>query len=271
MSWQARRGFILNRAALDPVASGGGGSDAAWTTSFLARTSGLDAAHTSVVKTMMNAMAAAGLDAKCDVAWLTALPGANGNLNLKSSSYTLTNHGATHTNDLGYTGDGAAQYVDTTFSPSTNGAASSATSVAWTFFQSATADFSNGPGMAIANGDFANYMQAADFGSDLSGRLLNLAFGAAVSEPAGMTTVSLTSTLDTYHNTANVEHNATLTGKNAAFSTGTLTLLGNSNVGFSAGPIGFAGVFAGLSSSDVTALYNTVHTALHALNATGYP
>lgn len=89
-------------------------SDAAATTAFLARTSGLDATHINAYKGLINGGVADGWFAKMDVLWVPATQDVTtAGLNLVSASFPLTNHGATFTADQGFAGDGISQYVDT--------------------------------------------------------------------------------------------------------------------------------------------------------------
>lgn len=93
---------------------------------FLARTSGLDALHTSAITNLICGLATDGLWSKFDVVKVYATQnGTPALLNLVSTSYTSVIHGSpTFTADRGFTGVSGSTtvYVDTTFAPT--GAAS---------------------------------------------------------------------------------------------------------------------------------------------------
>lgn len=118
MLWQARRGWISGRGALDASAAG----DAAETTAFLARTSGLSGTETAAYKAMINGMVADGVFAKLDLLYIFATKDTTtANLNLINTSFTLTATGTpTFTADQGYTGS-TGNYLSTNYNLSTNG------------------------------------------------------------------------------------------------------------------------------------------------------
>lgn len=100
--------------------TGGGCSEA---TTFLARTSGLDATHQTAYTTMICGMVTDGTWTKMDALYIFATnTTTTANLNLKSTSYGLTQTGSvSFTADQGYTGDGSTGYLNTGFIPSTAG------------------------------------------------------------------------------------------------------------------------------------------------------
>lgn len=108
-----RSGRIQSPAIFGAAAAGGG--DAAVTTAFLARTSGLDATHTNAYKTLLNGLNSDGVVSKLIGFWVPATQDqTTAKLNLISSSFTLIEQGTpTWTADQGYTGNGSSMYLDT--------------------------------------------------------------------------------------------------------------------------------------------------------------
>jgi hypothetical protein len=89
---------------------------------FLARTSGLDANHTSAYTTLINGLVADGLWSKFDVLYVFATQNSTtALLNLISSSYPgIPNSAPTFTADRGYNSvNGGNAYIDTGFNPAT--------------------------------------------------------------------------------------------------------------------------------------------------------
>ena len=99
-------------------------SDAAATTAFLARTSGLDTTHTNAYKALINGLVLDGVFAKLDALYVfCTADAATALLNLCSSSFNATNNSATFTADQGFAGTSASTtvYIDSGFNPSTAG------------------------------------------------------------------------------------------------------------------------------------------------------
>ncbi len=92
-------------------------------TSFVARTSGLDATHTTNYTNLICGMVTDGTWSSLDVLYVFATNSTgNAALNLVSSSFNATTHATlTFSADHGWTGDGSAGYIDTGFNPSTAG------------------------------------------------------------------------------------------------------------------------------------------------------
>jgi hypothetical protein len=83
--------FFNGAATHVPPASG----DAAETTAFLARTTGLDATHTNAYKALINGLVADGVFAKLDALYICAAQDlATARLNLVSSSFALVDTSA---------------------------------------------------------------------------------------------------------------------------------------------------------------------------------
>lgn len=100
MLWQARKQLVFARNPLD---SSGSNTPAA---AFLARTSGLDATHTTAYTDLINGLVSDGVWTKLDVLHVYATQDSTtALLNLVSSSYNGTSHGSpTFTADRGFTG-----------------------------------------------------------------------------------------------------------------------------------------------------------------------
>lgn len=100
-------------------------SDAAATTAFLARTSGLDATHTNAYKALINGLVADGVFSKLDFLYtLGTQDSTNALLNLCSTSFNAVVVGSpTFTADRGFLGVDASAtvYLDSQFNPSTAG------------------------------------------------------------------------------------------------------------------------------------------------------
>lgn len=104
-----------------------GGADAAETTAFLARTSGLDGPHIAAYKALINGLVADGIFSQFDLLYVLATQDrATARLNLVSSSFPLTDVGTANvcpfTADRGISSDsyGSSNYMTTSFNPSTN-------------------------------------------------------------------------------------------------------------------------------------------------------
>lgn len=90
-------------------------------TSFFARTSGLNAAHITAYDTMICGLVTDGVWSLMDALYITATnTTTNADLNLVSSSFPLTQNGTvTFTADQGYSAAQAGGNLDTAFDPST--------------------------------------------------------------------------------------------------------------------------------------------------------
>lgn len=114
--WSNQGGWRAIDGWARPAASG---ADAAETTAFLARTSGLNAAHTNAYKALINDLVADGVFAKLDALYMFATDtSTNALLSLVSATYNATVSGTpTFTADAGYT-TGTSNLVSTGFNPS---------------------------------------------------------------------------------------------------------------------------------------------------------
>lgn len=94
-------------------------SDAAQTTAFLARTSGLSGTETAAYKALINGLVSDGTFSLLDALYIFATnTTTTANLNLISTSFGITTTAApTFTADQGYTGNGTTQFLNTNFTP----------------------------------------------------------------------------------------------------------------------------------------------------------
>lgn len=102
------------------IVAAGGCSPGAEATAFLARTSGLNAAHTNAYCTMINGLVTDGVFAKLDALYIFATDtSTNALLSLVSATYNATVTGTpTFTADTGYT-TSLGNLIDTGFNPTT--------------------------------------------------------------------------------------------------------------------------------------------------------
>lgn len=120
-----------------PAIVAAGGADAAETTAFLARTSGLNGTHTNAYKALINGLVADGIFSKLDSLYIFATDtSANALLSLVSATYNATLLGTpTFTADAGYSGCTTSNFIQTNFVPSTalspKFTQNSATAFAW--------------------------------------------------------------------------------------------------------------------------------------------
>lgn len=92
-------------------------TDAAQTTAFLARTSGLSGTETLAYRNLINGLVSDGTFSTLDCLYIFATnTTTTANLNLVSTNFTLTPNGSvTFTADQGYTGNGTTGYLDTNY------------------------------------------------------------------------------------------------------------------------------------------------------------
>jgi hypothetical protein len=174
-------------AAVGPIAAA---SDAAATTAFLARTSGLNATHTNAYKALINGLVADGVFAKLDALYLFATQDTTtARLNLVQNNFncTLTNT-PTFTADRGYTGGagGSAPYLDSGFSPITSGgsfARNSACLGIWTI-TAASDTTGNYSGGLTSGATVDTSVSNNTFGTGIAGTI-NSPFGTPDTEVAG--------------------------------------------------------------------------------------
>lgn len=117
--WTPARADLLNTG----VGNGYSTLSCSQATTFLARTSGLDAAHTAAYTNLICGLVANGLWSGFDFLYVFSTQDATtAGLNLVSTSYTATpTSSPTFTADRGYAGNGTSSYVSSNWNPSTNG------------------------------------------------------------------------------------------------------------------------------------------------------
>lgn len=265
-SAQVRR-LLLTPQQPAPVAAGG----CSQATTFLARTSGLDATHQNAYITMICGMVTDGTWTKFDILYITATADATtAGLNLVSTSFTLTNTSATFTADTGYAGNGTTAYLDTGYNPSTNGVNFTQNSAALLAWSTKSAD-DNANVLGQLAGFFTNALVAKNFGGTAQ-CIVNQG-----SDPGGTPTNgfglfncvrSSNSTVTNYYNGTSLATTAASTS-GAAISSDITLLRDTSN--FFGGGIASAGASSSLSAGDVANVYSRIHTFLHTVNAATFP
>ncbi len=112
--------MLSGRGGQEKVAAGGGYSAEA--TQFFSRITDPGTTRKNAYATLIDGLVADGVWSQLDALWILAADiSGNAVVNLKSSSFTLANNGATFTADRGYAGNGSTTYLDTGFNPSTAG------------------------------------------------------------------------------------------------------------------------------------------------------
>ena len=225
-------------------------------TTFLARTSGLNAAHQFQYNALICGMVAdsnwSSLDALYKLATDTTT---DAYLNLVSSSYGLTAHGSgSFSADNGWIGDGSSGYLDTGFTPSTasgNFALSSATVAAYVVNNRIAAHAYENIGGGTAGYVFNESMNGTSVLN--GGANTTQATSGAVVTAKGLLTFTLNGTVQS------LLSNAGVVGTN----TQTATALGNSSL--SIGAFNFGGVYSSYTAD--TLGYVAFGAGLSNLNA----
>jgi hypothetical protein len=110
--------LVAANGSYGKVAGGGGYSTEAQ--QFFDRITDPGSTRKTHYATLIDGLVSDGIWTKLDALWITAADIAgNAVINLKSSSFSMTNHSATFEADRGYTGDGATAYIDTGYNPTT--------------------------------------------------------------------------------------------------------------------------------------------------------
>ncbi len=107
-------------ASFLPLTGAGGAGQCAEASTFLARTSGLDATHISAYRALICQLVANSFWSRFDTLYvLSTADATTAGLNLVSTSYTLTPVSSpTFTADRGYAGNGSSSYINTGWAPS---------------------------------------------------------------------------------------------------------------------------------------------------------
>ncbi len=245
--------------------------------SFLARTSGLDATHTSAYDALICGLVTDGIFSKLDFLQVYATQDSTtANLNLVSTNFTAVPHGSpTFTVDRGYTGvDGSTTvYVDSTFNPATasspNFVQNSAHLSLWSVLDTTSSNAAIGASNGVGQGNliYPRYVDGnAYYRANSQGEP---GVSSATGKGHYIANRSSSTAIQGYKNGSNVLTNngaGSFTIVNASFIT-----VGD-NIG-SAPPIptGWAGQLAeascgsSLSSTDATNFYNRLRTYMTAV------
>jgi hypothetical protein len=242
---------------------------------FLARTSGLDAAHINAYTALIDGLVADGIWAKLDVLYIFATQDATtANLNLVSSSFTAIPTGSpTFTADRGYTGVDASttKYINTQFNAFTASSPkfvrdSSHVSV-WSNTNT-TSGAAGGYLIGQVNGSAVVGIAAkfSDGNSYYACNGANSVVANANSTGHYVATRSVSTTLVTYRNasqTSNVANASTAVGNR------NVTILAVNNAGTinqgSACQIAMASMGSALDATNVTNFYNRLRTYMTAV------
>ena len=250
------------------VSVGGGCSQA---TTFLARTTVTGSLATNFT-TLICGMVTDGTWALMDVFYVFATDtAADAELNLMSTSYGLTQTGTvTFTANQGFTGNGSTGYLNTGWSPSTNGVqyTQNSASLGACSFTSATSsayflgarDVSGDSGFITAStGPVQSYSINMTTGSP---------FSSGTSLGSDIITRTGASAIAAYINGSSVASGAPTS---VAPPSSLLYILAYDLAGtasnFYAGQLGYAFAGAGLTSTQVSNVYSRLHTFLSAVGA----
>lgn len=239
---------------------------------FLARTSGLDFAHTNAYRNFICGLVTDGLWSKFDALYVfytqdTTTAG----LNLVSSSFTITAHGSpgfvADQGYLGVDGDNPSVYLDSGFNAATSGVAFTQNSChlsVWSLTEFLTvidASCAIGESDNVSTFDFVipRYSDGSAYGNLHSGASV----GAAVASSIGLFTINRTAS-----NLQTLYRNGTSLGTGAASSLSTVSgntyVLARDDAGTAARNgafrIAVASVGGGKTQTDETNFYNRFNT-----------
>lgn len=245
-----------------------GAADAAATTAFLARTSGLDATHTNAYKALINGLVSDGVFAKLDGLWMLATADATTSLlNLVSTSFNLTAvNSPSFTTDQGYSNSGFTKYLDTGITLNTGLSQYSQNSASLFGWNNSSAQ-STGPILGGTNNkgdvfprytDDNCYATATPAGSNLAVASITDAKGLVVA------TRTASNVRVTYKNGSSIGSDSQASGAPTADP---LWILGmGDGTLYWTGVALAAGIGSGLSAGDNTNLYNRLHTYLQTIS-----
>lgn len=242
-------------------------------TAFLARVSN----HTNDTNytTMICGLVTDGVWAKLDLLYIFAANNStDALLNLPSAVTTaLSATAPTFTANTGFTGNGSSATVNVTgynYSTGANYTQNSASLFGWSTESGADNGFLVGNSTAFNGNQLITPFSLGGTGAaSVNGAVpLN---SSTLSTGLGLFTASRTSStqLDFYQNTTNIGSSGANTS--AAIGSANPWFLGIPSAVFYGGGIAAGGAASGLSSTDVTNLYNSIHTFLHAVNPTTFP
>jgi hypothetical protein len=241
-------------------------------TTFLARTSGLSGTQTTAYQNLICGMVTDGTWSLMDALYVFATnTTTTANLNLVSTSFTLTTHGTeTFSANNGYTGDGSTGYFDTGFNAATAGGnfSQNSASIGACVLTSRTASQAYAS-IGNTNGSTYAYIQPASGGVqfDLNGSTFP-GFGSANAQGSLIASRTTSSAIALYQNGSSV---ATPTDASLALASQDLYVGGYNSSGtaqdFSADQIAYAIIGGGLSSTQAGNVYSRLHTFLVAVGA----
>ena len=253
-----------------PQPSGGGCTQA---TTFLARTSGLNGTQTTAYTTLICGMVTDGTWSLMDGLYVFATnTTTTANLNLVSTSYGLTKIGTvTFSANNGYTSDGSTGYFTTGFNPSTAGGHQSTNSASVGACDLTLRGLSGAEESAIGGGN--SYLTYVVPGNAVaSGTAFGINNNTETSTSAtsqGSWITSVTSSSQGY--TANNGSSSPFSASSNALADEALYILAFNDAGtadsFSSDQIGYIFFGAGLTTTQITAVYNRLHTYLTAIGA----
>jgi hypothetical protein len=234
---------------------------------FIARTSGLNFAHTNAYRNFICGLVTDGVWTKFDALWVLYTQDAStAALNLVSSSFTITVQGAPpFVADAGYTGVDSSNvdYLDTNYNPVTNGSnyIQNSAHLACVILNNVER---GAPALGADDGStkFMHIYPRYTDGNTYSRINSNGDSGVAVADSLGMYVGSRTgaSTVTEYKNGSSIATPGTTSTGMPSFN---LFITASSNAGLAIGAsfqVAMASVGAGLTGTDATNFYNRFNT-----------
>lgn len=228
-------------------------------TTFLARTSGLDATHTAGYTTLICGLVAHGIWPLADVIYvLSTQDSTTAGLNLKSTSYTLSLvNTPTFTADRGYAGNGTTSYENTGYNPGDGGGPYNyvQNSAFMAYWPLSTGSTSN----AVGFGSLTSVQQSLGLDTTstfIGGRINSASNNLFSSNALGLITLnrSASNAAQVFYNGAQVQSSGSVstTLVNEAYT------IGRSRNAYTAAQISFALAGAALTPAQQAALYQIV-------------
>lgn len=276
----ARGGF----GGLGAGGRGHGTTDAPQTTAFLARTSGLNGTETAAYKALINGLVSDGIFSLLDALYIFATnTTATANLNLCGTNSTITSTAApSFAADIGYTGNGTTQFLNTNFNPATQGVNVTANSNSMGVYLT-NSRAANGSqtdmGCENAAGTIFSYLNALSDSTGINGEMNAFNFPPSFSTaatPAGFSVLTRTATtLSAYKNNSatalspSPEADAALALPSANYY---LLAFNNAGVANSFAPDTMTSAFcgAGLTGAQFLLLSNRINAYMTALGINVY-
>lgn len=245
------------------IASCSPGTEAA---AFLARTSGLNGAHTDAYCTLINGLVADGIFAKQDAIYIFATDTTtNALLSLVSATYNGTATGApTFTADAGYTG-ASGKYVDTNFNPTTASSPKMTQNSASAWVWSNTSTLSTNAAWGQVSGTGNSYIYPRFTGDVLIATTNDSAYrnSGSITDGSGLTAANRTASNATqrYKNGSSVGSNADVSN---AFINANNSFLRGDGTAYT-GQVMAGGFGQSLNGTEHANLYARVHTYLQTI------